>query len=123
MAQCLGNLWKNGFFNKGSISDLILLGTADKHDLLQKKCQVFFDSNMFFLKKMVSQDFLPQQRTCQTMHEFRTIWKNVTIANLATNQDATLIVMIQNFVFTRVVNHDFHKICCVIVSHYFILSH
>jgi hypothetical protein len=45
------------FFNKSLISDLILLGTVDKHDVFQKKC-LFFHSH-FFSKKRVSQDFLP----------------------------------------------------------------
>jgi hypothetical protein len=46
------------FFNKGLKSDLILLGTADRHDFFQKKC--YFLIQTFFKNKVVSQDFLPQ---------------------------------------------------------------
>ena len=33
-------MWKNCFLNKGVKSDLILLGTADKHDFLRKQCNL-----------------------------------------------------------------------------------
>ena len=56
MAQCLGNLWEN--CNKGLISDLILLGMADKHSFFQKKCRDVFHSNMFFSKRIGLPRFL-----------------------------------------------------------------
>ena len=41
MAQCLGNLWKKLFFNKGLISGLILLGQGDKPFFFRKICSFF----------------------------------------------------------------------------------
>jgi hypothetical protein len=48
---------KKLFFNKGLISNLILLGKADKHDFFQKKCQAFFTQTLFLI---VCQKILPQ---------------------------------------------------------------
>ena len=45
-------------FNKGLISDLIFLGTADEHDFFPENMSFFFHSNIFFQKKIGLPRFL-----------------------------------------------------------------
>jgi len=88
MAQCLGNLWKKLFFNKGLISGLILLGQGEKQDFFRKTCSYFWTRQVVpprFLATIVN---LPINTWVQNNSEIL-----ATIANLATNQDTTLKIV------------------------------
>jgi hypothetical protein len=49
------------FFNKGLISDFILLGTADKHDFFPEKMSSF--CFLFSLKYFLKKNILSQETT------------------------------------------------------------
>ena len=100
MAQWCPVPWKcvkKLFFKKGLISDLILLGTANKHIFLQKKTHFFWLKHVFFQKKCLPRFLatianLPNNAWVQNNLDFF-----VTIANLATTQDTTITMTMTYF--------------------------
>ena len=79
------------FFSKALRSDLILLGTADKHDFFKKKNDIFVFTQTFFFFNGGLPRFLA---TIVNVPNIAGALSNLeifgTIANLATNQDKTL---------------------------------
>ena len=92
MAQCLGNLWKKLFFNKGLISGLILLGQGEKQYFFRKKFSFLY--TCFWTRQVAPPRFLA---TIVNLPINTWVQNNLeilaTIANLATNQDTTLKIV------------------------------